>query len=162
MATCQSSGRKEEHMKKRILYSSLLILAGAIALQPLCVAQSAQNVPASTCIDCHSALDKPFQVTAEQYADDVHAQKGLTCASCHGGDPTSPDNAMDRKKGFRGHVPTSWYGTDLQAIPSSPSGMSVKKAGSIMLYRRRSKETLNSKNILLSSWARRKRRTIMS
>lgn len=72
---------------------------------------AAQAAPESTCLDCHSAMDKPLQVTAEQYATDVHATKGLTCAACHGGDPTSPDNAMDKKKGFKGHI-------DRKAIPA--------------------------------------------
>ncbi len=37
---------------------------------------------------------------------DIHAQKGLTCASCHGGDPTSedPGRAMGRAAGFRGKI----------------------------------------------------------
>ncbi len=33
---------------------------------------------------------------------DVHGQHGLGCNDCHGGDPTSADNAMDPKKGFIG------------------------------------------------------------
>ncbi|MBI4458628.1 MAG: cytochrome c3 family protein [Acidobacteria bacterium] len=38
------------------------------------------------------------------FPTDIHAGKGLTCASCHGGDPTSMDMrvSMDRAKGFRG------------------------------------------------------------
>ncbi|MFI5087309.1 MAG: cytochrome c3 family protein [Terriglobales bacterium] len=63
----------------------------------------------STCVDCHSALDANLKVTGEQYAQDIHAQKGLTCAGCHGGDPTSME-AMDKKKGFKGHI-------DRKAIP---------------------------------------------
>ena len=63
----------------------------------------------STCVDCHSALDANLKVTGEQYAQDIHAQKGLTCAACHGGDPTSME-AMDKKKGFKGHI-------DRKAIP---------------------------------------------
>jgi hypothetical protein len=59
----------------------------------------------STCLDCHAALDPPFQVTAEQFAQDVHSQKGLTCASCHGGDPTKADmDAMSKAAGFRGEI----------------------------------------------------------
>lgn len=59
----------------------------------------------SSCLDCHSALDPPKQVTAEQFAADIHAQKGLTCASCHGGDPTKDDqDAMSKAAGFRGHI----------------------------------------------------------
>ena len=63
----------------------------------------------STCVDCHSALEANLKVTGEQYAQDIHAQKGLTCAACHGGDPTSME-AMDKKKGFKGHI-------DRKAIP---------------------------------------------
>jgi cytochrome c3-like protein len=58
----------------------------------------------NTCLDCHSALDDPLKLTAEEFAANIHAQKGLTCASCHGGDPTSDDNAMNPKAGFRGHI----------------------------------------------------------
>jgi hypothetical protein len=59
----------------------------------------------NTCAECHSALDAPLKVTAGQFAQDIHAQKGLTCAGCHGGDPAdeSPD-AMSKAKGFRGHI----------------------------------------------------------
>jgi hypothetical protein len=51
-------------------------------------------------------MDAPLQVTQDQFKGDIHAQKGLTCASCHGGDPTSgdPEKAMGRAAGFRGHI----------------------------------------------------------
>jgi hypothetical protein len=56
----------------------------------------------NSCIECHSALDPPQQVTNEQFARDIHAQKGLTCASCHGGDPSKSDmDAMSKAAGFR-------------------------------------------------------------
>jgi hypothetical protein len=59
----------------------------------------------NTCLDCHGALDPPLQVTAEHFAQDIHSQKGLTCASCHGGDPTKADmEAMSKKAGFRGKI----------------------------------------------------------
>jgi len=59
----------------------------------------------NTCLDCHSNLDGPLQVTTEKFAADIHAQKGLTCASCHGGDPTKDDaDAMSKAAGFRGHI----------------------------------------------------------
>jgi hypothetical protein len=58
------------------------------------------------CLECHQVLEPPLQVTPEQFAQDVHAQKGLNCASCHGGDPTSeePEVAMGRRAGFRGKI----------------------------------------------------------
>src|SRR6516162_2744700 len=59
----------------------------------------------NTCLDCHSALDPPLQVTEERFAQDIHSQKGLTCASCHGGDSTRADlDAMSKAAGFRGKI----------------------------------------------------------
>ncbi len=61
----------------------------------------------NTCLDCHSALDEPFHVDPMQFAQDIHAQKGLGCTGCHGGDATSddPERAMSRAAGFRGAIP---------------------------------------------------------
>jgi len=58
----------------------------------------------NTCIDCHSEMDKPYQVTAAEFSQNIHAQKGLTCTSCHGGDASSDSDAMSRRAGFRGHI----------------------------------------------------------
>ncbi len=48
----------------------------------------------------------PLGVSQEKFSQDIHAQKGLTCTSCHGGDPTSddPDKAMSRKAGWKGKI----------------------------------------------------------
>lgn len=63
---------------------------------------------ANTCLECHSVLDPPLQVTEAKFAQDIHAQKGLTCASCHGGDPTKADmEAMSKAAGFRGKIERS-------------------------------------------------------
>jgi predicted CXXCH cytochrome family protein len=70
-----------------------------------CACAHAQTKVANTCLDCHSVLDPPQQVTEEQFALDIHAQKGLTCASCHGGDPTADDqDAMSKQAGFLGKI----------------------------------------------------------
>jgi len=59
-----------------------------------------------SCLDCHSRLPEPLGVSQEKFSHDIHAQKGLTCASCHGGDPFSddPDKAMRRKVGWKGKI----------------------------------------------------------
>lgn len=81
--------------------NSALLFLGLL----LAVSQGRAQAPANTCLDCHSALDAPLNVNADHYAQDIHAQKGLTCASCHGGDPTIADpDAMSKKAGFRGHI----------------------------------------------------------
>jgi hypothetical protein len=93
MAGLAASGR----WLRRLLAASFLLVGAS------CWAQAQ-----SSCLDCHSALDPPKKVTAEQFAQDIHAQKGLTCASCHGGDPTKDDDqAMSKAAGFRGHIKRS-------------------------------------------------------
>jgi predicted CXXCH cytochrome family protein len=75
----------------------VLVLAIASAL--------AQAEQPNSCVDCHSALEGELHVTQEQFAQDIHGQKGLTCASCHGGDPSrTDDSAMSKAAGFKGKV----------------------------------------------------------
>lgn len=82
---------------KRLACSAWPFLAALLAVG---VARAEQP---NSCVECHSALDPPQQVTQEQFAQDIHAQKGLTCASCHGGDPAKSDmDAMSKSAGFRG------------------------------------------------------------
>ena len=79
-----------------------LVLAGFVVL----AAWLGYGQTPNSCLDCHSALPEPLGVTQEKFSHDIHAQKGLTCASCHGGDPTSddPDKAMSRKAGWKGKI----------------------------------------------------------
>ena len=60
----------------------------------------------NTCLDCHSQFDAPLGVSSQDYLGSIHAQKGITCASCHGGDASSDDMtvSMGKKAGFRGHI----------------------------------------------------------
>ena len=60
----------------------------------------------NSCLDCHSQLPAPFHVDPEEYLQSIHAQKQITCVSCHGGDPTTDDleKAMSAAAGFKGPV----------------------------------------------------------
>ena len=79
-----------------------------LALALCAWASGSRAQTADTCVECHSALDPPLQVTEAQFAQDIHSQKGLTCASCHGGDPTKADmDAMSKAAGFRGKIERS-------------------------------------------------------
>lgn len=53
------------------------------------------------CFICHLELD---DANANLYKADIHHLKGISCASCHGGDATSDDMdiAMSEEKGFIG------------------------------------------------------------
>lgn len=87
-------------MRNRLLICLSLVLA-ACCFSGIARAADTPN----SCLDCHSALDAPLKVTPEQFAQDIHSQKGLTCASCHGGDPMKDDDdAMSKKAGFRGKI----------------------------------------------------------
>jgi predicted CXXCH cytochrome family protein len=56
-----------------------------------------------TCIACHAVLPEPLNVPVEGMQHDIHGEKGLSCADCHGGDPLAMDEtSMSPEKGFRG------------------------------------------------------------
>ncbi|MGZ4818476.1 MAG: cytochrome c3 family protein [Terriglobales bacterium] len=99
-------GRNGMRRTSRWWFALAIIIWTAVALFAAARARVAAPLPQavqSTCVDCHGSLDGNLKITAEQYAEDIHAQKGVTCAGCHGGDPTSME-AMDKKKGFKGHI----------------------------------------------------------
>ena len=89
---------------KRLLATVVGVIALAIAISP--PFSLGQTQTKNSCLDCHSALPDPYGVTPETFAQDIHAQKGLTCASCHGGDPNSddPSIAMNKRAGWKGHI----------------------------------------------------------
>jgi hypothetical protein len=78
------------------------VLAGFVALATCLGYGQVVN----SCLDCHSAMPAPLGVTQDKFSQDIHAQKGLTCTSCHGGDSSSydPTQAMGRKAGFKGKI----------------------------------------------------------
>ena len=88
-----------------------LAVALALAAAAAAAAPPAQTVRApgkhaeDTCTACHLALDDARLSTPAKLTDnDIHHTQGVTCAACHGGDPTSEDAAvaMDTNTGFRG------------------------------------------------------------
>jgi predicted CXXCH cytochrome family protein len=52
------------------------------------------------CFNCHSVVGDE----AELYQGDIHFSYGISCAACHGGDPTTDDQeiGMSKEKGFKG------------------------------------------------------------
>ena len=96
MATLRNKCRSSSAVRVLALFGVLALVVSAS------YAQGSKN----SCLDCHSALPDPLGVSEEKFSQDIHAQRGLTCASCHGGDPTSddPDKAMSRKAGWKGKI----------------------------------------------------------
>ncbi len=89
----------------RRLLSSFVVLLAATSIAG--AQQATARPPVDNCRTCHAQLDDRLGEPAKQFADDIHATRGITCASCHGGDPGEEDMAksMSRAKGYRG-VPT--------------------------------------------------------
>ncbi|MDE2463261.1 MAG: cytochrome c3 family protein [Alphaproteobacteria bacterium] len=87
--------------------SSFVVACYPTALGLLALAASLGYGQArNSCIDCHSMLPDPLGVTQETFSHDIHAQKGLTCVSCHGGDASTDDatQSMSRKAGWKGKI----------------------------------------------------------
>jgi hypothetical protein len=67
----------------------------------------AQTPPESSCIACHKQLDGELLAPVTAMANDVHAQNGFGCESCHGGNPSpsvaeDAEAAMSRAAGYIG------------------------------------------------------------
>ena len=91
-------------MRIIIVVTTLILVA---ALRTWAQGERAQETPPgerNTCLICHSNLGGQLAVPTKPFPTDIHAEKGLTCASCHGGDPTSmdPKVSMSPASGFRG------------------------------------------------------------
>lgn len=68
----------------------IVILLVAIAANVLAATPAPARTPAKTsCVTCHSSdmFDAVAKAKMKTYADDVHAQVGLSCHDCHGGNP---------------------------------------------------------------------------
>lgn len=95
-------------MRRLPLLLCLLVPAAAIAAPPSGKAVGAPGKHATdTCTGCHRGLAESRLKAPAAAVDadtDVHHLQGITCAGCHGGDPTAADKAgaMDPKRGFVG------------------------------------------------------------
>ena len=60
----------------------------------------------NSCLECHANLPEPLGVSAEAFTQSIHAEKGLDCVSCHGGDAGAddPEKAMSRAAGWKGKI----------------------------------------------------------
>jgi cytochrome c553 len=96
-------------MSARTALPVALALAAALALDarlPAAEAPAGHPAAVDQCYSCHHDGGTP---QAEAYAHDVHYQNGVTCADCHGGDPTleDKDEGMSRARGYRGKIRSS-------------------------------------------------------
>ncbi|MBI3949083.1 MAG: hypothetical protein HY314_01305 [Acidobacteria bacterium] len=57
-----------------------------------------------TCVECHTQMGDELAAPVTEMQNDVHHRRGLSCADCHGGDPSQSDPTLDelqfRRKGL--------------------------------------------------------------
>src|SRR4030065_1177527 len=56
----------------------------------------------NSCVECHSQLEDEREAAVPAVAADVHSEYGLSCAGCHGGNPSQDDVDLAKDKSFRG------------------------------------------------------------
>jgi len=75
------------------------------------MAKSPDAVPDDGCYTCHLEVDEDMdddEKITSNILEDIHIQRGLSCADCHGGDPEAEgdeDEAMWDNESFRGAIP---------------------------------------------------------
>lgn len=80
-------------------------LAGALLAMVLLVTPGAVMAFAGSqvvCITCHGTLPGRFGEPVKLWQGSVHAENGIACNGCHGGDPADAANAMSPARGFLG------------------------------------------------------------
>jgi hypothetical protein len=86
---------------------SLRVALGALALASLAAFAAPQPAPAAeqpetVCIQCHGSLPDKLGAPVKLWRTSIHAENGISCNACHGGDPKDAADAMNRSRGFLG------------------------------------------------------------
>lgn len=76
------------------------LLLVCIIILPFPVITVAQT--GNACIQCHGSLEGRLGEPVKLWKGSVHAENGVTCNECHGGDPRDAANAMSPARGFIG------------------------------------------------------------
>jgi len=56
----------------------------------------------TVCIQCHGGQEGRLGAPVAAWRESIHAQNGISCHDCHGGDPTDFAMAMSPERGFLG------------------------------------------------------------
>lgn len=79
---------------------AILLLALVTFLTP--AAALALETGEPVCIECHSKMPEKYSQPVKLWRGSIHAENGIFCNSCHGGDPKDAANAMSPARGFLG------------------------------------------------------------
>jgi hypothetical protein len=79
--------------------SFLLVLTFLAAMSVNCGTLHAEEI---VCITCHGAMPGKYGEPVKLWQGSIHAENGIACNACHGGDPKDVANAMKKDRGFLG------------------------------------------------------------
>ncbi|HLO26199.1 MAG TPA: cytochrome c3 family protein, partial [Geobacteraceae bacterium] len=77
----------------------MLLLLAALALATATPAAAQEEI---VCIQCHGAQTGKLGDPVKLWRGSIHAENGIACNDCHGGDPKDLVNAMSPSRGFLG------------------------------------------------------------
>ncbi len=91
---------------KRAEYILFSVLVACFAATGFAQEKS-QTETVNSCVSCHLEMGDELAIPVEGMKNDIHAQKGLSCADCHGGDPKAGldgdlEASMNPAKGYIG------------------------------------------------------------
>ena len=86
-------------MNRSVLHSMILLLLTALAFTTPAPAAAQEEI---VCIQCHGALTGKLGDPVKLWRGSIHAENGIACNDCHGGDPKDLVNAMSPSRGFLG------------------------------------------------------------
>jgi len=75
-----------------------VFIVAALLLPAVVTAETGKTV----CVTCHGALSGKYGAPVKLWQGSIHAENGIACHSCHGGDPADVANAMSPARGFLG------------------------------------------------------------
>jgi hypothetical protein len=88
------------HLRAALCALSIATLAAFAAPHAAQAAPGEQ--PETVCIQCHGTLPDRLGAPVKLWRTSIHAENGISCNACHGGDPKDAADAMNRSRGFLG------------------------------------------------------------
>jgi len=87
-------------------WKALVVAAGALFFAALVIvtpsAVEAAGPTEIVCITCHGKLPGKYGEPVKLWQGSIHAENGIGCNGCHGGDPADSASAMSPARGFLG------------------------------------------------------------
>ncbi len=79
-----------------------IAFAGIAVMLVVQSAAAAEPVNRPVCLSCHASQQGKGGRPVVAWQNSIHAQNGISCNHCHGGDPSDSVNAMSPERGFLG------------------------------------------------------------